>query len=79
KEEEKQKLLSILHQEREKTTETDVQWVISLYGQLKSIEYAQTVSRELIQNALQSIQIIREEALRGILEDLAHFIIQRKA
>ncbi|MHA2407460.1 MAG: polyprenyl synthetase family protein [Candidatus Ranarchaeia archaeon] len=76
---EKEKLLHILRQEREKTTQAEVDWVISLYKKLNSIEYAQTTSENLVRDSLKSIQILQEEGLRGILEDLAHFIIQRKA
>jgi geranylgeranyl pyrophosphate synthase len=78
-EEEKKKLLEILQQEREKTTQAEVEWVISLYKKLNSIEYAQSLSEKLVKEALQSIGILQKENLRRTLEDLAHFIVRRKA
>lgn len=75
---EKEELLRILKTPREKVTNKDVKFAIVLAKKYNSIEFAQTHSENLIEDARAELKKINNEKLRKILDEFAGFMIRRE-
>ncbi|MGQ4832845.1 MAG: polyprenyl synthetase family protein [Candidatus Asgardarchaeia archaeon] len=77
--EERKKVLEILNKPRDKTTESDVRYIIELMNKYGSIEYAMQKSIELKNKAVNALKNIDDNNIyKKLLIKLAEFIVYRK-
>lgn len=74
---ERQKVLDILHEERQRNTTAQIEWVISLIEQYGCDQYAEQVCREKANESRCYLQQIPPSPARDLLEEMLDFLIQR--
>ena len=79
---ERHALKQVFAKSRERRSARDVRWLYEIIRRYGSIEYAQTVARELAAGALQEFERAYAGAFEGkdkaFLRDIVHFIVTRK-
>ncbi len=74
--EEKEKVIDILN--KPEKTQEEVDWVISLAKEYGAIDYANSVSDRLIDEAKESLNVIEDEQKRELLSSLADYMVRRE-
>src|SRR3989338_5493013 len=74
---ERKKLVTILKKPPEKTSGSDVRYVLSLYSKYGSLDYARRRSRALASQAKESIKDLPPK-LRDILDEFADYLVARE-
>lgn len=77
--EDRQKLLDIIRKPREETSAEDVDTVLGLYRQTKSLEFAETASRELIDKAYGLIDNLPLDVSgKTLFRSISQFMVDRQ-
>lgn len=74
--EDRQKLINIANLDRADTTDEDVDWVISLYKKVGSLDFAQSTAEKLVQEAFDTIENIPVEN-KLFFRNVANFMAER--
>jgi geranylgeranyl pyrophosphate synthase len=74
--ENRESLIDIASRDRAETTDDDVQWVISLYEKLGSLEFARSKARELVDEAFHTIDRIPVQN-KSFFRNVANFMADR--
>ncbi|MFW6456937.1 MAG: polyprenyl synthetase family protein [Planctomycetota bacterium] len=74
--EDRQKLIDIANRDRSATTEKHVKWVLALYDELGSLEFAQSTAEQMVEKAFQTIDEIPVDN-KDFFRDVAHFMAER--
>ena len=74
--EEKKKVIGILNSPAK--TQEEVDWVISLAKEKGAIDYANSVSDKLVEEAKENLKVIKDEQKREVLSSLANYMVRRE-
>ena len=74
--EEKERVIDIL--KRSKKTDEEVSWVIQKAQETGAIDYANSVSDKLVEDAKKELDVIKDEKKRQLLYDLADYMVRRE-
>lgn len=74
--ENRQRLIEIANRDRSETSDDDVQWVISLYKQLGSLDFARSKAQELVNEAFKTIEKIPVDN-KSFFRNVANFMAER--
>jgi geranylgeranyl pyrophosphate synthase len=75
-EEDRNRLLEIIRESREQTSDEDVEWTISLYERVGSLNFARRTADSLVEEAFQTIERIPVEN-KGFFRRIARFMAER--
>ncbi len=77
KKNERLQLIKILNKKREKTTKSDIKYVITLLEKYKSIDYSFNKAKLLVEKGKRAIDEVKNIATKTYLNEIADFIINR--
>ncbi len=79
--EQRRRLVAIMDKDRDKKTQQDVEYVLSLFSKRGSVEYARRKAKALMTDALESLDSYRwrgDEDAVALLESFARFAVERR-